>query len=708
MDNHTGGGLLLYIKRYSFWLKAGLPSLLFAFFFFVLSISNVYTETYHLEKFSTANETIRSPITIENERKTQQKIREATQSVDERYTVSSAITEERVGKVTEIFDAVNKTRDLNVNAESSSYDKAAQLKTLLSDDISEALPSALFRPLVDAGKSDLDEAHSLLESSLMAAFKDGIRAADLSDAEDNLKLKIKYSSLPEDMKSAISDIGVFALKENALFDPQKTDQARKEAASQIEPVMIRAGEVLVTKGSTITSEIYEELQIAGLLDTQRNGLPIIGLALFSLLLGGIMFYESVRGLRSNKLTIRHIAVILLVSFFMVTMMKIMSLYATTSQPVYYALPAATGAMLIKLLCNERLAIIMSLVYAVMACVLFNGEIAGVLNAQAGIYMALSQLAGAYFLVNTKDKLAIVKSSTGVAGVNILALLFFLFISFEKYSWFELFLYCGYGVMAAFLAAVLTIGLLPFIETGFGLLSDNKLLMLANPNHPLLRKILTEAPGTYHHSVMVANLSESACESVGANGLLARVAAYYHDLGKTVRPHYFIENQMGMRNPHDFLDPEQSAEIIINHPYDGAELLKKEKLPEEIIDIAKQHHGTTLLKYFYYKAKENDTVVREESYRYPGPKPQSREAAIVAICDSVEAAVRSLNQPTEEEIQEIVHGIIENRLLDGQFDDCNLTFKELNKVERSIWETLHGIYHSRIQYPNPGKLERAAK
>src|SRR5699024_8820252 len=147
----------------------------------------------------------------------------------------------------------------------------------------------------------------------------------------------------------------------------------------------------------------------------------------------------------------------------------------------------------------------------------------------------------------------------------------------------------------------------------------------NPNHPLLRKLLTEAPGTYHHSIMVANLSETACESIGANGLLARVGAYYHDMGKTVQPHYFIENQISITNPHDSLDPKQSAEIIINHPYDGAEMLMEYKLPKEIIDIAKQHHGTTLLKYFYFKEKETNEEVSEEDYRYPGPKPQSKEA-----------------------------------------------------------------------------------
>ncbi|WP_254434142.1 HDIG domain-containing metalloprotein [Halobacillus sp. Marseille-Q1614] len=195
------------------------------------------------------------------------------------------------------------------------------------------------------------------------------------------------------------------------------------------------------------------------------------------------------------------------------------------------------------------------------------------------------------------------------------------------------------------------------------------------------------------------MSEAACESIGARGLLARVAAYYHDLGKTLRPNYFIENQMGLKNPHDFIDPKQSASIIISHPYDGARMLKEEKFPDEIIDIAMQHHGTTLLKYFYVKAKEIDRNVSEEVFRYPGPKPQTKEAAIVCVCDSVEAAVRSLSEPTQDKIRGIVHLIIESRMLDGQFDDCRITFNELKKVENAICETLQGIFHSRIQYPD---------
>jgi len=253
------------------------------------------------------------------------------------------------------------------------------------------------------------------------------------------------------------------------------------------------------------------------------------------------------------------------------------------------------------------------------------------------------------------------------------------------------------------SSILTIGLLPFFEATFGILSTIKLIELSNPNHPLLRKILTETPGTYHHSVMVANLAEAASEAIGANGLLARVGCYYHDIGKTKRPQFFIENQMNIENPHDKLQPVTSKNIIFAHVTDGVKILSKNKMPKEIIDIAEQHHGSSLLKFFYHKAKESGEDVKEEDYRYPGPKPQTKEAAIISVADSVEAAVRSMKQPTKEKIAALVKSIVRDRINDQQFSECDITLKELDIIEQTLCQTLNGIFHSRIEYPD-AKIE----
>jgi putative nucleotidyltransferase with HDIG domain len=205
--------------------------------------------------------------------------------------------------------------------------------------------------------------------------------------------------------------------------------------------------------------------------------------------------------------------------------------------------------------------------------------------------------------------------------------------------------------------------------------------------------------------MVANLSESACEAIGANGLLARVGAYYHDVGKTKRPQYFIENQMNIENPHNKLSAQLSKNVILAHVTDGVELLKKNKMPKEFIDIAEQHHGTTLLKYFYHQAKESNDMIYEEEFRYPGPKPQTKEIAIISIADSVEAAVRSMSNPTPDKIEKLVRSIISGRLQDKQLNECDLTLKEIDIIAKSFCESLKGIFHSRIEYPELTKKQK---
>ncbi|EAH0896399.1 TPA_asm: cyclic-di-AMP phosphodiesterase PgpH, partial [Listeria monocytogenes] len=258
---------------------------------------------------------------------------------------------------------------------------------------------------------------------------------------------------------------------------------------------------------------------------------------------------------------------------------------------------------------------------------------------------------------------------------------------------------GYAFLGGFGAFILGVGVIPLFETIFGLLTTSRLVELANPNHPLLKKILMKAPGTYHHSMMVANLAEACADKIGANSLLVRVGCFYHDIGKTLRPPYFVENQLQGINPHDRLTPEQSRDIILSHTKDGAEILKENHMPQPIIDIALQHHGTTLLKYFYFKAKETNPDVKEADYRYSGPKPQTKEIAIINISDSVEAAVRSSTEPTMAKITEIIDGIIKDRFLDGQFTECDITIQEIKIIRDTLIATLNGIYHQRIQYPD---------
>jgi cyclic-di-AMP phosphodiesterase PgpH len=257
-----------------------------------------------------------------------------------------------------------------------------------------------------------------------------------------------------------------------------------------------------------------------------------------------------------------------------------------------------------------------------------------------------------------------------------------------------------------LSGVITLGVMPFFEYALQRVTDISLLELADFNHPILQRLVLEAPGTYHHSLVVGNLADSACSAVGANGLLARIGAYYHDIGKLQKPEYFIENQDIKKNVHDVLAPTMSKLIIMNHIKEGLELAKKYSLSPVLWDFIQQHHGNSLVYYFYRRAllegKEENQEVSEEGFRYPGPKPNTKETAIVLLADSVEAATRSLKDPSPDKIEETVRKVINNKFIDGQLDECELTLKDIEKISSVFTKILSGIYHSRVSYPQENR------
>lgn len=691
-------------EQKSIWLVIILPVVLLTLFFYLISLNNVYVKTYDIERFNRAKETIRSPITVENEAETERKMRETVLAVGDRYTTLEEVTNEQLNYIEEIFAAVNnvlKSRNSEDELESQMTDAELliQLREHLSKEVSDKLDDVIFLKMLRVSDKNRKLGNELFLSGVKPILENGVRVENIQSAREELRSKIKFSSLEDEIKDVLYDLVEFAIVENAIFDVEKTMEARKEAANEVQPVVIRSGDIIVREGQVITNETYEELKLAGLLDNDRKIHPALGLAILVLMIGGLITYELIRLYRKGQLNFKKVSAIILINIIIVTMMKIFSVFTEQLTQLYLLVPIATGVLLIKILVFERLSIVFALIFAMLGSILFNSYIPGSLNIEAGLYFLIFQLAAIMSLTNVKDRTALLKTALITALINITTLAMFIFLSFEKFNTLSTLIHVAFVIGAALLSAVLTIGLLPFFETTFGILSEGKLISLANPNHPLLKKILIEAPGTYHHSVMVANLSESACEAIGANGLLARVASYYHDIGKTVKPHYFIENQVAIRNPHDFIEPRESAEIIINHAIDGAKMLEEHQFPPEIIDITLQHHGTSRVEYFYRLEKEKDPDVDEADFRYPGPNPQTKEAGIVSICDATEATVRSLQEPSPEKIDEIVASIIQGKLSDGQLDDTPLTLKELHIVRETICDSLKGIFHSRIQYPS---------
>ncbi|MBD7935811.1 MULTISPECIES: HD family phosphohydrolase [Cytobacillus] len=679
--------------------------------------SNVRPEKLELSLFSVAEQTIRSPVTIEDKESTEKKKKEAENQVEDVYVVKKEIAQNRVDLITSIFDTVSEVNEdateenkqASEKAKESEKDEKPKLvsldeklertKSQLTEEVTKEISDTVLITLLEASPNQLSIAKDVTITEINHVMQQRIPADGVENAKKRVQDQISLTSLNNTLKTAMIELGRYAIYQNEFYAPEETQEKRQTAVESVEPVKILQGQILVEQNQLISREVYRQLELVGMLDSENSIQPFIGLALVVLIILAATYYYFYELDKPQEAKQNFLLVYSIVFIISLLLMKGISyIQAFEYSDILYIFPAAMGSMLIKILISEKLALYYSVIIAICGSLIFNGSITGTFHVTAAIYITCSGIAGVLFLSKQNQRSKILQAGLLVSVVNILVILALLLLRNGQVDLVEYSFYMVSGFISAISAAVLTIGFLPFFEAGFGILSAMKLIELSSPNHPLLRKILTEAPGTYHHSVMVANLSDSACEAIGANGLLARVGCYYHDIGKTKRPQFFIENQINKDNPHDKLPPLTSKNIIIAHAQDGADLLRKHKMPKEIIDIAEQHHGTTLLKFFYYKAKESGVEVKEDDFRYPGPKAQTKESAVIGIADSVEAAVRSMSHPTPEQIDDLIRKIIADRLQDGQLNECDLTLKELEVVAKSFNETLNGIFHSRIEYP----------
>jgi len=400
---------------------------------------------------------------------------------------------------------------------------------------------------------------------------------------------------------------------------------------------------------------------------QYNMLVLLGLMLISTLLIGRLF-----------------------GYLLISLSKGLEIQSLDSS--VFGIPIPAGAMLVSLLFDFHTAIIFSFIVSLLTGIWLH-------DAAYTIFAFVGSITAAFSVIRCKKRSELLKGGSYVITINTVTVIIILLFKGELLT-----IKTPSSVMFAIIGglgvtAIVSL-LLPLLEYAFKITTDIKLLEYLDLNQPLMKNLMITAPGTYHHSVIVGNLVESAAEAVGANPLLARVSAYYHDIGKIKMPDYFIENQSSSVSKHEKLTPHMSSMIIVNHVKEGVELAKQYKLPEPVIDIIKQHHGTMLVSYFYQKAKEKreETLPAEEDYKYPGPKPQTRVAALVMMADAVEAASKVLNDPTPSRISSLVDRVINHIFLDGQLDECELTLKDIHEIKRRFSYILTAIFHRRIDYP----------
>lgn len=519
-----------------------------------------------------------------------------------------------------------------------------------------------------------------------------------------------FNLRPVGVKEAALSLVNKMIKPNLIYNNGETEHRRQIVEEKVKPVYyhIKKGEMIVREGERITEEHLVRLMALQKSEEKSKLLfTLMGYAILitMILLPSIVFLQrfrpSIVSNLTNLLTMGAILIIITVVcklFVFIAGLIGMNISPLGYSAILYATPVASGAILVAILISTPIAVIFSVVVS-----MIGGIMAGN-NLNFAILSFLGGTVASLSISRCVQRSAIIRPSLMVSIVNAMVLLSFDFIDGSIISWKGLFDIIG-GISGGLGCAMLASGLLPVLESIFGITTDIKLVELSNLNQPLLRKLMVEAPGTYHHSIVVGSLAEAAAESIKANPLLARVGAYYHDIGKLKKPGYFVENQMSNKSRHDNLSPHMSSLILISHVKDGVELAENEKIPQSIVDIIRQHHGTGLISFFYHKAKEKENpdheIVPEEVFRYPGPKPHSREAAIVLIADAVEAASRVLPNPTPAKIQGMIQQMINHFIADGQMDDCDITLKDLSQISITFTRVLGGIYHHRIEYPENG-------
>jgi putative nucleotidyltransferase with HDIG domain len=557
----------------------------------------------------------------------------------------------------------------------------------------------LFRNVATQKESPANPAEKVLgPNDLQGMIRDELRKTDYDAAQ----VKVLSSLLLNLLRPSIS------------YNQSETEARRQAARDAVQPILIQVkkGEIIVREGERVSAD-----QVAKLTALRAQGSrevlvgQMAGLLLGCFVLIFIAHRYGQRNIRKYRPENRDLLFLAGTLVGMVLLLKLGSFIATAVgsafpyiEPAayYYVLPFAAGAMVVRIVLNSEVALIFSVIFAALVGFLFGNSF------ELFLFALLSSLAGAHWVGRLTVRTSMFRAGARLSMFNFMTIFAIHLVEGQDLGvglLFEL----GFGLAGGLLAAVLISGIIPLIEAVFRYTTNLKLVELANMNNPLLRELMFQAPGTYHHSIIVGNLAEAAAETIGANPLLARVAAYYHDIGKVKKPLYFIENVGSGENKHDKLAPSMSALILMAHLKDGVEMAKEHRLGRSLVDIIRQHHGTSLMKYFYDRAMQREErEIDEYDYRYPGPKPQTREAALIMLADAVEAASRTLHDPTPARIQGMVQKIVNNIFIDGQLDECELTLKDLHNIAKSFNRVLGGIFHHRVEYPEPVSKERGDK
>ncbi|MDP3447246.1 MAG: HDIG domain-containing protein [Eubacteriales bacterium] len=681
----------------------------------LVTITSLTPKRYEISVGSASQEAITAPRMVEDKANTEALRQAARNNVSAVYAVDVKLADTLISNAQSFFSALNSFRNAanttraatftaidpeNPTADTRTWQEVIPTVDLLA--MLVKLPvsisdTSLGYALLEAKDAEIAQLKDLVITTLSENLRAGVSEANQVKTLAAINRELKISSLSVWLKAMGEMVYDAYLLPTNVVNSIETTRAQEKAADAVEPIYIARGATIVEAGQIVSQEQYDMLLSLDLVKGAEAASKLTPgtiaylLCVFGMLGLYLIVFEKDTFSSNKQMTI--LALILWLTLTLEWVCYIIDPRVT---------PAIFGVLLTTLLVSRKTAEMVNIAFALSFALLAGGSGATLFGSDSILAMAAMLISGQMVMLvaersRKRGTLIAAGSLGGVVGAAVVVAGGLIL----DYNWNSIFIYAGLQMASALILSVFCVGMLSLWENLFDIVTPARLHELANTNHPLLKKMMIAAPGTYHHSMMVASLAEGAAEAIGANALLARTGAMYHDVGKLRRPQYFKENQNG-QNIHDTLQPEESAGFIISHQKDAMSYLSRYRMPSEVKKIVSEHHGTTLVSYFYYQAKQQQTQdgepVIERLFRYQGTLPSTKESAIVMLADSCEAAVRSLSEPTREEVADMVRKIVQGKMDDGQLKMCPLTLGEIYGVERSFLVTFTGLMHERIRYP----------
>lgn len=669
-------------------------------------------KSYDLQVGSVPEENITAPREVEDTAATDALKKRAREAVSPVYSKDGAETVTMQEKIQAYYEEIDQVRNhafVQLDAVSSQWEAAGQigpaptLETVLTEafyqELNQLMPEQVdnetLHQLLLATDAQWQTAKNQATESSNAAFENGVGEDAVALTRDGVQKQLEALDVPDVCKQMAMKPIIKYLNANLLYDEDATEEARDKAENDVTPVVYKKGQVIVKSGEEVTEDQFAVLQILGMVAGGFNAPLYIGALLVVLLLtamGVHLIREQDPDIESKTLLMGGICIVFVL---------LAALLVIRTNPGF--VPVCFVAMTMSMVVNAHTGMVLGNLTSALVGVM---ALVGGATSQVAFAVLLSGMAGSTACAKLADRC---KSRVRILGCGLVAgaaggAVYICMGLLMGNAFLTILQSVLVSLAVALVASMVCLGSTPIWEQGFKILTPMKLMELCNPTNPLLHRLSMEAPGTYHHSIMVGNLAEAAAEAVGADPLLARAAAYYHDVGKLKAPAFYAENQpQDMPNPHDKLTPLESVQIIRNHTIDGERMILEAGIAPEIARIARQHHGTTLMYYFYNKARENDPNVDPSLFRHNGGKPTTREAALIMLADATEAATRAGGATGD--YKRTMEKIIQQRYDDGQLDLVNFTFQDLNTIAREFESVLRGMYHQRIQYPDV-RLKRA--